>query len=156
MDAVLNLAEIAAGLAHQNIPVQRCPLEGVAGIQFKRSDRMAEQAGHQFRDAIVKGLLAGGLQARFLFSRNCHKNLDRIAELEHPRLWQFYRPGFFVALAIMIAAGVTLSRLAHGTYGFLIAVGSVELNVGIALLGSIHVYWQREAFRPEGSQPPAA
>jgi len=99
------------------------------------------------------GLLAGGLQARFAFSRNCHKNLDRIAALDSPRIWQFYRPGFFIALAIMIATGVTLSRLAHGNYGFLIAVGSVELNVAIALLGSIHVYWQRGALRPGGTHP---
>jgi hypothetical protein len=96
------------------------------------------------------GLLVGGLQARFAFTRSCRRNLDRIAALERPRIWQFYRAGFFVALAIMIATGVTLSRLAHGHYGFLIAVGGVELNVGIALLGSIHVYWQRGAFKPGG------
>ena len=99
------------------------------------------------------GLLVGGLQARYAFRANCHKNLDRIAALEHPRIWQFYRPGFFVALAVMIITGVTLSRLAHGNYGFLIGVGSVELNVAVALLGSIHVYWQRKAFRSGGSHP---
>jgi len=92
------------------------------------------------------GLLLGGLQARFLFSRSCRKNLDRIASLDRPQIWQFYRPGFFAALAIMIATGVTLSRLAHGHYGFLIAVGSVELNIAAALLGSSPVYWQRKAF----------
>jgi len=98
------------------------------------------------------GLLVGGLQARYAFRANCHKNLDRIAALERPRIWQFYRPGFFVALAIMIGTGVTLSRLAHGNYGFLIGVGSVELNVGIALLGSVRVYWQRGALR-SGDHP---
>ena len=98
------------------------------------------------------GLLVGGLQARYAFSVNCHKNLDRIAALERPRIWQFYRPGFFVALAIMITTGVTLSRLAHGNYGFLIGVGSVELNVAVALLGSISVYWQRKALSG-GSHP---
>jgi len=75
------------------------------------------------------GLLVGGLQARYAFRANCHKNLDRIAALERPRIWQFYRPG-----------------------GFLIGVGSVELNVGIALLGSVRVYWQRGALR-SGDHP---
>ena len=32
--------------------------------------------------AIVVALIAGGLQARFLFSKSCRKNLDRIAALE--------------------------------------------------------------------------
>jgi hypothetical protein len=99
------------------------------------------------------GLLLGAAQARFPFRKSCHRNLDRIAALERPRLWQFYRPGFFVALFIMIGTGVTLSRLAHGNYPFLIVVGGVELNVGVALLGSSPVFWQRRAFTPSGEGP---
>ena len=92
------------------------------------------------------GLIAGALQARYLFARNCRKNLDRIANLERPRLWEFFRPGFFVALGAMIATGASLSRLAQGSYAFLIVVGSVDIALAVSLLGSSVVFWQRRAF----------
>jgi hypothetical protein len=63
--------------------------------------------------ALGAALLLGGLKARFLFNSSCRRNLARIAALEHPRVWQFFRPGFFVALAVMIATGALLSRLAY-------------------------------------------
>ena len=91
-------------------------------------------------------LVLGGVQARFLFVRSCHKNLSRIAALERPRIWQFYAPRFFFFLALMIATGATLSRLAHGIYPFLIGVATVDLVVAVSLLGSSYVYWQRRAF----------
>ncbi len=91
-------------------------------------------------------LVLGGLQARYLFVRNCHKNLSRIAALDRPRIWQFYTPRFFFFLALMIAAGATLSRLAHGIYPLLISVATLDLIVAVSLLGSSYVYWQRRAF----------
>lgn len=91
-------------------------------------------------------LILGGLQARFVFVRSCHKNLSRIAALDRPRVWQFYSPRFFVSLAIMIAAGATLSRLAHGIYPFLIGVAALDLSIAASLLASSYVYWQRRAF----------
>ena len=90
------------------------------------------------------GLALGILQARFLFAGNCRKNLARIDTLEEPRLWQFFRPGFFLALAAMIATGATLSRLAHGNYPFLIGVAALDLSIGSALLISSYVFWVRQ------------
>jgi hypothetical protein len=96
--------------------------------------------------AAAISVSAGGLKARFLFSKSCQKNLDRIAALDQPRLWQFFRPGFFAALAVMIATGASLSRLAHGDYALLIAVATLDLAIGTALLASSHVFWKRKAF----------
>jgi len=96
--------------------------------------------------AVVAGLFLGGLQAKFLFSRSCKKNMDRIDALDRPRLWQFFRPGFFAVLTLMILVGATLSRLAHNNYPFLIGVAALDLNIGIALLGSSYVFWQQKAF----------
>jgi hypothetical protein len=96
--------------------------------------------------AIGLALLAGGLKARFLFSRSCEKNLARIAALERPRIWQFFRPGFFVALAVMILTGAVLSRLAHNHYAALIAVATLDLALAVALLGSSYVFWREKAF----------
>jgi len=96
--------------------------------------------------AVVAGLILGGLQAKYLFAKSCKKNMDRIDALDRPRVWQFFRPGFFAALTVMIFFGATLSRLAHNNYPFLIGVAAVDLNIGIALLGGSYVFWQQKAF----------
>jgi len=96
--------------------------------------------------AVVAGLFLGGLKAKLLFSESCQKNLDRIAALERPKLWQFFRPGFFVMLTVMILAGATLSRLAHNNYPFLIGVGTLDLSLATALLGSSYVFWKHKVF----------
>jgi hypothetical protein len=96
--------------------------------------------------AIVAALSLGSLKARFIFSRSCRRNLERISALEPPRLWQFFSYGFLTALAIMIGAGAALSRLAHGSYGFLIGVATLDLSISIALLGSSVVFWRQKAF----------
>lgn len=90
------------------------------------------------------GLAIGGVKARYLFSKACRKNLRRIDALERPRLWQCFRPRFFLFLAAMIAIGATLSRLAHGSHGFLIGVAILDLSIGTALLGSSFIYWQKK------------
>jgi hypothetical protein len=96
--------------------------------------------------AVFAGFFLGGLQAKYLFAKSCQKNLDRIDALDRPRIWQFFRPGFFAALTVMIFVGATLSRLAHNNYSFLIGVAAVDLNIGIALLGSSYVFWTQKAF----------
>ena len=95
--------------------------------------------------AAAAGILLGAVKARFIFNNSCRKNLRRIAALEKPRIWQFYSPGFFMALAVMILAGATLSRMAHGNYPFLIAVAVLDVGIASALLISSHVYWLRPA-----------
>ena len=96
--------------------------------------------------AVVAGLFLGGLKAKFLFSRSCQRNLDRIDALNRPRVWQFFRPWFFVFLTMMILAGVTLSRLASNNYPFLISVAILDIGIGIALLGSSYVFWIQKTF----------
>lgn len=96
--------------------------------------------------ALGAALLLGGLKARFLFNRSCRRNLARISALEHPRVWQFFRPGFFVALAVMIATGALLSRLAHADPRYICFVAAVDLTIAVALLGSSWVFWRERAF----------
>ena len=93
--------------------------------------------------AVVIGMFLGYLKARYLFSKSCRRNLDRITALERPRIWQFFRPGFFAALAVMIFAGATLSRLAHNHYAFLVGVAILDLAISVALLGSSYVFWNK-------------
>ena len=90
----------------------------------------------------VLGIFLGSLKARFIFNKSCQKNLDRIATLTQPRIWQFFRIRFFVALILMILVGATLSMLAHNNYPMLISVALLDISIGIALLGSSYVFWK--------------
>ncbi len=96
--------------------------------------------------AVIAGLFLGSVKARFLFSKSCRKNLARIDGLPRPRIWQFFRPQFFVFLVLMILAGATLSQMAHNNYPFLIGVAVVDFSIGIALLGSSYIVWTHKAF----------
>jgi hypothetical protein len=103
--------------------------------------------------AAILALFLGGWKARFIFGKSIKKNLARSAALDRPRIWQFFSLGFLVALAAMITAGATLSRLAHGNYALLIAVAVLDLSIAVALLGSSVIYWQQRAFSPQPTAP---
>lgn len=91
----------------------------------------------------IAGFLLGCIKAQFLFKRSCRKNLDRISALDTPLLWQFFRPGFFLFLLLMILFGGSLSRLAQGNYWFLLIVAMVDLSVGFGLLLSGKLFWEK-------------
>lgn len=97
--------------------------------------------------AALAGLILGAVKGKWLFSRSCKKNLIRISSLNHPRIWQFFSPGFFLFLLLMIVAGVVLSQLAHSSLSALIGVAILDLAIGAALLSSSRVFWQQKAFR---------
>jgi hypothetical protein len=92
--------------------------------------------------AAITGLIIGGLKGESLFNRSCRKNLERIDTLARPRLWQFFRPRFFLFLALMILFGATLSKLAHNNYLFLICVAIIDLSIAVALLWSSRLFWK--------------
>lgn len=93
--------------------------------------------------AVLGGLIIGIIKARYLFKRLCIKNLKRIDSLENPRLWQFYRTGFFIFLFTMILLGNFISQWAHGSYPALITMGIVEVSLATALLGSSSCFWKK-------------
>ena len=96
--------------------------------------------------SVGLGLIIGSIKARFIFRKSCQKNIRRINELERPKFWQFYRPQFFFMLAVMISAGVLLSRMAHGNLPFLLGVAVLDLSIAWALLISSLVFWEEKAF----------
>lgn len=95
--------------------------------------------------AGVAGAAVGLMRGRTMFLRACRRNLQRIAALDDPRVWQFFRPGFFAALAVMIAAGAVLAWLASTGYWGQVVVGGLELVIATALLTSSIAFW-----RPSG------
>lgn len=88
------------------------------------------------------GLIIGSLKARFIFHQSGRKNLERIAALKRPKIWQFFSPKFFLMLGTVIPLGVIMSRLAHGHFSLLIGVGALDLSIATALLASSIVFWR--------------
>ena len=110
------------------------------GVSLLRSAYSMDEAAAWPLIALVTGVIVGALKARFIMSRSAHKNIARIRALPEPRLWQFFSGPFFVALAAMIGAGVTMSGSAAGHFKWLCVVGGVDMSIGVALLLSSIVY----------------
>ncbi len=98
--------------------------------------------------ALAIGLAAGLVKGATLFSFSCKRNLDRIDGLSSPKLWQFFRPRFFLFLALMVSLSALLSGMAHGHHISLLAVGALDLSIATALFGSSYVFWKERKPQP--------
>jgi hypothetical protein len=114
-----------------------------SGVELIRSTVDLKPGGPWLWLAVLAGLILGIIQARTFFTRSCQKNLHRINSLEDPRIWQFFRPGFFLALAGMITSGVLLNHWAQGHYFFMLGVAALDIALTISLLGSSYVFWTK-------------
>jgi len=85
---------------------------------------------------LMMGFLLGLIKTKYIFIKSCKKNLERIEGLENPKIWQFYRVGFFIFLAVVITLGAFLSRRASGDYWLLMSVGVVDMALALALFFS--------------------
>ncbi len=92
--------------------------------------------------ALFTGCILGLIKAKYIFCKSGEKNLARINKLGNPKLWQFYTPGFFLLLFIMISAGVVLMSLAQDSYSGMISVGGLNIAIATALLVSSIVFWK--------------
>ncbi|NIP82124.1 MAG: hypothetical protein GWM90_24050 [Gemmatimonadetes bacterium] len=105
--------------------------------------------------ALLAGVLgsgAGVLRGRTMFLKACRRNLRRIDGLARPRAWQFFRPAFFAALAVMVAAGAALAWIAGTGYWGAVVVGGLELVIALGLLTSSVAFWRRDrADAPAGA-----
>jgi hypothetical protein len=115
-----------------------------SGVELIRNAIELRPGGNWPWFAILAGLTLGIIQASMIFTRSCRKNLHRINNLENPKIWQFFRPGFFLALALMISSGVLLDHWAQGNYFFMLTVAGLDFALTVSLLGSSYVFWTRE------------
>lgn len=93
---------------------------------------------------IGLGIVLGIIQARTIFSRSCRRNIQRICSLETPRLWDFFHPRFFLALMVMISAGILLDMYSQGIYFFMLFVAGLDIALTISLLGSSLIFWKEK------------
>jgi len=138
--------------SHRTLKILAVLVWLVGGVMMMRKASELFLEAHQLVAAPIwvwlslgLGLLIGSLKAKFIFRTSIKKNLVRINALATPRFWQFYRPVFFLMLAIMISTGITLSRLAHGNPPFLLSVAALDLSIATALLTSSRVFWEEKA-----------
>jgi hypothetical protein len=96
---------------------------------------------------VGAGIVIGALKARYLFLPACRRNLHRIDSLREPRPWQFYRPGFFLFLALMVMLGTWLSHVADGRYPLLLGVSLLDLSLATALFGGSVGFWEPRGAR---------
>jgi hypothetical protein len=93
--------------------------------------------------ALFTGVILGSIKAKFLFLKSCQKNLERIKSLDSPKIWQFFRPKFFLFLILMISLGIGLSQLTEGHYTLLVIIGILDISISIALLISSSLFWKK-------------
>jgi len=96
--------------------------------------------------APLLGVIIGLVKARFIFLHACKKNIVRIMALPSPRIWQFFRPGMLIFLAVIIPTGAWMSRAAAGNFSYLCFVAALDLSIATALLTSSLVFWKMRAF----------
>jgi hypothetical protein len=85
------------------------------------------------------------IKMRYIFIRSCQNNMERIEKLNEPKLWQFYRMGFFLFLITVILLGAFLSRWATGDYWLLMGVGIFDMALALSLFFSCLPYYQNLA-----------
>jgi len=96
--------------------------------------------------APLLGIAIGLVKARFIFNHACKKNILRIGKLEAPKLWQCFRPGMLIFLAIIIPTGAWMSRAAAGKFFYLCLVCGLDLSIATGLLVSSMLFWRLRAF----------
>ena len=116
-------------------------------LTYQARDLRPGESWHWF--AVLFGIILGMVQARTIFSRSCRRNIQRIRSLPEPRIWQFFRPGFFLALAVMITSGILLDHFSQGHYYFMLGVAGLDFALTISLLGSSYVFWRDTNFLKE-------
>ena len=93
---------------------------------------------------FIIGLVLGLIKTRYLFNKSAIKNIKRICAIENPRIWEFFRPIFFILLTLMIATGAVLSRVAQGNFTFMLSVATLDFSLSTALALSGLLYWKKQ------------
>lgn len=120
---------------------------GAGVLLWKGTGRLLEAAaelGPRWPVGVaIVSFAVGTLQGRTVFRRACVRNLRRIRALESPRPWQFFRPAFFLALAVMIGGAAALSVVARSGPAATLAVAGVDWLIGFSLLISSDAFLSR-------------
>lgn len=93
---------------------------------------------------LILAFVLGLIKNKYIMSKFCLNNLKRISEINSPKVHQFFSPGFFFALTLMILAGISFSKFAFGNYSFMLAIGGLDLALSTALLTSSVIFYREK------------
>ena len=93
---------------------------------------------------MVTAFIIGLLKNKYLMTPFTAKNLERIQRLDQPKIIQIFEPIFFFYLTLMIITGISISKLAEGSYTALLIVGGIDLALSTALLKSSVLFLKNE------------
>jgi hypothetical protein len=116
------------------------------GMSLARSAYAIDPDSFWSFGAPLLGIAIGLVKARFIFNHACKKNILRIGKLEAPKLWQCFRPGMLIFLAIIIPTGAWMSRAAAGKFLYLCLVCGLDFSIATGLLVSSILFWKMKAF----------
>jgi hypothetical protein len=86
------------------------------GLECQLQDRTLREGTLWTIFFITFGNGSGIFRTPVIFTRSCNRILPRTTQLEESVLGQFFRSGFFLALAVMITCGVLLDCFSEGYY----------------------------------------
>lgn len=93
--------------------------------------------------ALILAFTIGMLKNKFIMSKFCRRNIDRIMNLKNPKVYQFYEAKFVFFLILMILFGAFLSRVTIGNFMASLAVGTFDLSLSTALLTSSTQFFRK-------------
>lgn len=118
---------------------------------------LALSSGASARDAYIAfsiGGCAGLFSGALLFSRLARANVERIAALREPRLWDCFRPQFIVWLCVFDGGTVLLQTFVAKDATSRLIMGAVNLAVCVSLATSLlYIFWLWRTFVPEHGGP---
>ena len=116
------------------------------GSELAAAAQDMEPDGWSRNFSWLAGVTVGLVKNHFIFTRSNRKNLARIDNLEHPRLWEFFRVRFFISLTLMMLLGRFLSAFSQGNHTFMVTVAVLDISIGTALLLSSVEFWRQGVF----------
>jgi hypothetical protein len=93
---------------------------------------------------MASAFIVGLLKNKFIMTKFNLHNIDRINNMENPKLYDFFELKFFFYLGLMIIAGIVLSGIAEGDYNLLLIVGGIDLALSTALLKSSILFFNEK------------
>lgn len=117
---------------------------------------LALSQGASVRDAYIAygiGGVAGLASGFFLFSRLARANVERIAALREPRLYDCFRPHFVVWLCVFDGGTILLQTYVAKDATSRLAMGAVNFAVCVSLATSLlYILWLWRMFVPGSGQ----
>ena len=99
--------------------------------------------------SVILGSIVGGVKGKFILAKTAKKNKARINGLKEPvKIGQTYAKSFYGFILGMMGLGFLLRAMNESIGGYLV-VGGIYCGIGMALMVSSLVYWNKDSATDE-------